>query len=137
MTGALEIGGETSNALIPFNVNSQSTRQRFWDGQDQTWRDDISILHGNHLLQFGVLYQRNFDYHERNDNGGGILNQPVNISTSGSGINYNGYEPAICPTATSVGRLPSTSISTYKLSILKCWELSPSRRISIPAAARI
>ena len=113
LTGALEIGGETSNALIPFNVNSQSTRQRFWDGQDQTWRDDVSILHGNHLLQFGFLYQRNFDYHERNDNGGGILNEPVNISTSGSGINYNGYQPAICPTATSVGCLPSTSINTY------------------------
>ncbi len=95
--GALEIGGETSNALIPFNVNSQNTRQRFWDGHDQTWRDDMSILHGNHLLQFGFLYQRNFDYHERNDNGGGILNQPVYIISSGGGINYNGYVPANLP----------------------------------------
>ena len=118
-------------------MNSQSTRQRFWDGQDQTWRDDISILHGNHLLQFGFLYQRNFDYHERNDNGGGILNQPVNIITSGSGINYNGYQPAICPTATSVGCLPSTTINTTTLSIPKCWESCLSPRISIPAAARI
>src|SRR5208282_1543782 len=39
--GALEIGGESggtggtgSTALIPYNVNNQSTRQRFWDGHD-------------------------------------------------------------------------------------------------------
>ena len=40
--GALEIGGETAstNALIPYNVNSQSVRQRFWDGQDHAFRDD-------------------------------------------------------------------------------------------------
>ncbi|HXN65983.1 MAG TPA: carboxypeptidase regulatory-like domain-containing protein [Candidatus Acidoferrales bacterium] len=97
--GALEIGGETATPLVPFNVNSQSTRQRFWDGQDHTVRDDISILHGNHLLQFGVLYQRNFDYHERNDNGGGILNQPVYIISSGTGINYAGYIPSTVPAA--------------------------------------
>ena len=83
--------------MIPFNVNSQSTRQRFWDGHDQTWRDDISILHGNHLLQFGFLYQRNFDYHQRNDNGGGILDQPVYQITSGGGVNYSGYIPANLP----------------------------------------
>ncbi len=33
--GALEIGGESTGALIPYNVNTQSTRQRFWDGQDK------------------------------------------------------------------------------------------------------
>src|ERR1700683_4037825 len=121
--GALEIGGETTTPLVPFNVNSQSTRQRFWDGHDQTWRDDISILHGNHLMQFGFLYQRNFDYHERNDNGGGILNEPVYISASGSpGINYsttttNNYLPApVCATSTSTNCIPSGETSTfYKL----------------------
>ena len=120
--GALEIGGESATgSLIPFNVNSQSTRQRFWDGHDQTWRDDISILHGNHLLQFGGLYQRNFDYHERNDNGGGILNQPVYISSSGSGINFNNvatnnYLPApVCVSGTlTTNCIPSSSISGYE-----------------------
>ena len=35
--GAIEIGGESAglNALIPYNVNTQNTRQRFWDGQDK------------------------------------------------------------------------------------------------------
>ena len=120
MTGALEIGGESSNALIPFNVDSQDTRQRFWDGHDQTWRDDMSVLHGNHLLQFGGLYQRNFDYHERNDNGGGILDQPVNISSNGSGINYsnvaaNNYLPApTCTASVLANCIPSSSITGYE-----------------------
>ncbi len=75
--GALEIGGETSNALIPYNVNTQSVRQRFWDGQDKTVRDDVTMIHGNHLFTFGGTYERNFDYHLRNDNGQGIMNATV------------------------------------------------------------
>ncbi|MBV9406079.1 MAG: hypothetical protein JO211_12105, partial [Acidobacteriaceae bacterium] len=79
---ALEIGGEflstgnvrgaSRNALIPYNVNTQDTRQRFWDGKDKNLRDDVNSLHGNHLIQFGGAYQRNYDYHLRNDNGAGI-----------------------------------------------------------------
>jgi hypothetical protein len=66
--GALEIGGESSSALIPYNVNTQSTRQRFWDGHDNLVRDDVSMIKGNHLFQFGGTYQRNWDYHTRTDN---------------------------------------------------------------------
>jgi len=51
--GALEIGGESSAALIPYNVNTQSVRQRFWDGQDKMVRDDVSKIKGNHLFGFG------------------------------------------------------------------------------------
>ena len=58
--------------LAPYNVNTQNVRQRFWDGQDNFFRDDITVLHGNHLFQFGGQYQRNWDYHQRTDNGGGI-----------------------------------------------------------------
>ena len=67
--GAVEIGGESSNALIPYNVDTSSTRQRAWDGHDQFYRDDLSLLHRNHQFQFGVSYQRDFDYYTRNDNG--------------------------------------------------------------------
>jgi hypothetical protein len=84
--GAVEIGGETSNALIPYNVNTQNARQRFWDGQDHTVRDDLSLIHGNHLLQFGGLYQRNFNYHQRNDNGNGVMNSVVYQVVNGGGI---------------------------------------------------
>ncbi len=102
--GALEIGGETgsgatgANALIPYNVNSASVRQRFWDGQDHTFRDDISQLHGNHLFQFGGSYERNYDFHGRDDNGTNVLTQIVYQVGSGSGVNFSGYYPSGLPT---------------------------------------
>jgi Carboxypeptidase regulatory-like domain len=82
--GLLEIapagtGGtaESTAALIPFNVNTQSVRQRVWDGQDKMLREDLTWVQGNHLLQFGGLYQRNYDYHTRTDNGSTVNNQVV------------------------------------------------------------
>ena len=85
--GAVEIAtptdtnAETSGtgALIPYNVNTQSTRQRTWDGQDKTIRDDITWVKGNHLFQFGGFFQRNVDYFSRTDNGTTISNQMDDI----------------------------------------------------------
>jgi hypothetical protein len=105
--GAIEPGGESAatNALLPTNINSQSTRQRFWDGHDQFYSDNLSLLHGNHLFQFGGSYLRNFDYHERNDNGVGIDTYPTYQLTNGSGIPASGYP-------TPVG-LASSQATTY------------------------
>ena len=109
--GALEIGGETGagatglNALIPYNVNTQNVRQRFWDGQDKMLRDDITKIRGNHLLTFGGQYQRNFDYHLRNDNGQGIMNSPVYQIARGGGLLYpDAYRPT---------GVPSSQVNTY------------------------
>ncbi|MBV8831367.1 MAG: carboxypeptidase regulatory-like domain-containing protein [Acidobacteriaceae bacterium] len=96
--GAVEIGGESANALIPMNVDAQDARQRFWDGKDKTIRDDVSWLKGNHLVQFGGQYQRNFDYHQRNDNGAGIFAANVYQIANGAGINYTNYIPGNVPT---------------------------------------
>ncbi|HKU27979.1 MAG TPA: hypothetical protein VJQ54_21100, partial [Candidatus Sulfotelmatobacter sp.] len=84
--GALEIeSGESKlQSLIPYNVNTQQTRTRFWDGKDHMFRDDLSMLKGNHLFQFGGIYQHNFNWHQRTDNGGGINYQPVYILGAGS-----------------------------------------------------
>ncbi|WP_263350653.1 TonB-dependent receptor [Acidicapsa acidisoli] len=76
--GALEPFGESATkALVPFNVDTQDIRTRFWDGEDHFLRDDVSFLRGNHLLQFGGQYQHNFNYHQRTDNGGGINFTPT------------------------------------------------------------
>src|SRR5262249_22183966 len=88
--GTLEIGGATSNPLIPYNVNSQSVRQRFWDGQDKMLKDDVTWIKGNHLIQFGGMYARNYDYHMRTDNGQGINNAVVYQSTANN-INFGGF----------------------------------------------
>ncbi len=106
--GALEIGGESTNALIPFNVNTQSVRQRFWDGHDQIYKDDLTVIKGNHLIQFGGSYQRNFDYHTRTDNGNGINNAIVYQSTSAA-ISSSGFSPY---TPTTVASTQTSSYAT-------------------------
>jgi hypothetical protein len=103
--GALEIGGETSSALIPYNVNNQNTRQRFWDGHDSLYKDDLTKIMGNHVIQFGGNYGRNFDYHARNDNGQGINTSPVYQVGSGSGIQYS--------SANYPANLPSSQVSKW------------------------
>jgi hypothetical protein len=97
--GTLEIGGENSSALIPYNVNSQSVRQRFWDGQDKMVKDDLTWIKGNHLVQIGGMYSRNFDFHSRTDNGQGINNAIVYQSTSAN-INFGTFSyPLAVPAA--------------------------------------
>ena len=101
---ALEPFGEThSEALAPYNVNTQQTRTRFWDGKDHFFRDDVSWSKGTHLLQFGGQYQHNWNYHQRTDNGGGINYYPVyqlggtsgpgnvNMALLGTGIANNNF----------------------------------------------
>ena len=98
--GALEIWGETQGtALIPFNVNTQSIRTRFWDGQDNSVRDDVTILHGKHLFTFGGAYSRNWDWHSRSDNGGGINFTPTyqlgeNTTVGGGNVDFSSTLPA-------------------------------------------
>lgn len=110
LNAALEIGGETVNALQPYNVNTQQVRQRFWDGQDKSIRDDVTWIHGNHLITAGGQYQRNFDYHQRTDNGGGIMNQPVDQIGPSSG-----FAPGVnFPTQYIPTGVPTAQYSTYE-----------------------
>src|SRR6266536_685894 len=98
--GALEIApagttssAESVNALIPYNVNNQSTRQRVWDGQDKMIRDDVTWVKGNHLFQFGGQFQNNFNYHTRTDNGSTINNQVV-YQIASNQISFTGSIPS-------------------------------------------
>jgi Carboxypeptidase regulatory-like domain len=99
LEGALEPLGESKlQNLSPYNVNTQQTRTRFWDGHDQMFRDDVNMLKGNHLFAFGGTYQHNFNWHQRTDNGGGINYQPVyqlgTTSNAGNGIDMTGFNAA-------------------------------------------
>jgi hypothetical protein len=107
--GALELdaGQSATQDLGPFNVNNQQIRRRFWDGHDQMFRDDISMLKGNHLFQFGGTYQRNWDYHQRNDSGGTINAFPVyslGNSTNGSGVGSGDYPCATTPSVSTTAK---------------------------------
>jgi hypothetical protein len=92
-SGASNAIAETSTAaqvLSPYNVNTQSVRQRFWDGKDAMFKDDVTIVKGQHVMQVGGLYQRNLDYHMRTDNGNGVNNQIV-YQVGSSGVNFGNF----------------------------------------------
>jgi hypothetical protein len=88
--GAVEIGGESRNSLNPYNVNSQDVRQRFWNGHDYFLSDNVSLLKGHHLFQFGGSYQRINDTHGRDDNGVGINTSTV-YHANGANVNTGAY----------------------------------------------
>jgi hypothetical protein len=95
--GALEPFGESRDQVLsPYNVNTQQTRTRFWDGKDHMFRDDLTMLKGNHLFQLGGIYQHNFNWHQRTDNGGGINYQAVYQlgTTAGAGTGVSLTPPA-------------------------------------------
>jgi Carboxypeptidase regulatory-like domain len=108
LSAALEPFGETTHGketLAPYNVNTQQTRTRFWDGKDNFIRDDISWLKGTHFFQFGGQYQRNWNYHTRTDNGGGINYYPVDLlgqnGANGAGnVDFTQLGPAFVASGT-------------------------------------
>jgi hypothetical protein len=103
--GAIEIAGDNANSLVPYPVDRGSALTRFWDGQDHMFRDDLSLIHGNHLFQFGGSYQRDFDKHQRDDNGVNILSSVVYQINSGSGI--------AMPSAFIPSTVPANQVSTW------------------------
>ncbi len=55
------------------------------------------MLKGNHLFTFGGAYQRNWDWHQRSDNGGGINYQAtyqLGDSAGGGLVNFSATNPA-------------------------------------------
>ncbi len=119
--GAIEISpasttAETANALIPYNVNTQSVRERFWDGQDWYYKDDLTLSHGNHVFQFGGLFQHNFNYHTRDDNGSGTFNNPVFLVSSGdSGVTIgSAFQPMPCTASVVTNCLPTNQVSKWQ-----------------------
>jgi hypothetical protein len=104
--GALEIfsgqvNGEV-NDLGPYNVNTQDARTRYWDGHDNMLRDDLSLLHGNHLFQFGGTYQHNWNQHQRTDNGGGINYAPTYMLGNGADGSGLAKDLGICTVTTDI-----------------------------------
>jgi hypothetical protein len=86
---AIEPFGESrTTVLAPYNVDTQNTRTRFWNGKDHFVSDDVTLQRGSHLLHVGGQYQHNFNYHQRTDNGAGINYYPVYLvgDSSGSGL---------------------------------------------------
>ena len=103
--GAIEPFGEYSTTVLsPYNVDSQNVRTRIWDGHDHFLGDNVTMLEGNHLIQFGGQYEHNFAFHNRSDNGGGInysTTYQLGDSSGGGLVNLSGLAAAGVPTSSS------------------------------------
>ncbi len=78
---AIDLGG-----LLPYEVNRNNSLSRYWNGQDKVLKDDLSLVQGNHLFQFGGAYTRWFLQHQRNDNGLNMTTTPTYLLGAGEGI---------------------------------------------------
>ncbi len=107
INGAVGIGGESSNALIPLNINTQQARNRLWDGHDYSYRDTLSWLKGTHLFQFGGEYFHQHWKFDRYDNVVGGLTQLVD-DVSSSGVHFDeNFRPVACSDTVTTNCLPS------------------------------
>jgi hypothetical protein len=99
-------GDLTNNVLSPYNVDSQDTRTRTWDGKDNFFSDNVTKLKGDHLIQIGGQFQHNFNYHLRTDNGASINYQPLYLIGDGNGagnVAFTGTYSATTPCAAGAG----------------------------------
>ena len=112
---ALVPGGDTVNALVPLNIDTQNSRTRMWNSHGLDLRDDASWVRGNHLLQFGGSFKHTWVFFRRDD---GQQNSQKTLqyfmgNTIG-GISFpSTVRPAPCATSTSSDCLPSSQNSNW------------------------
>ena len=123
--------------LGPYNVNNQNIRTRFWDGHDQMFRDDLSMLKGNHLFQFGGIYQHNFNWHQRNDGGGFINEYPVYSLGNGTARWGSRQSLPVCSFTHVVNGMQLPTSPTATPLPRRHWASFPSRIKPSPVLARI
>ena len=89
---ALELG------LLPYETARGNALSRYWNGHDYVVRNDLSLVHGSHLFQFGGTFTRWLLQHQRNDNGLNMITTPTYVVGSGEGIaTPAAYIPANVP----------------------------------------
>jgi hypothetical protein len=86
--------------LLPYETARGNSLSRYWNGQDKVFKNDVSIIHGNHLYQLGGTYTRWFLQHQRNDNGLNMITMPTYFVGLGEGIRTpTTYIPSTVPAA--------------------------------------
>ncbi|MGH9404247.1 MAG: carboxypeptidase regulatory-like domain-containing protein, partial [Terriglobia bacterium] len=119
LTAPIEVGGESTSALIPIILRTQDARQRLWDGHDWDYRDNLSWMKGTHFFQFGGEFMHDWWHFDRYDDvTGGLANSVVDQITAGSTINFSApntpYQPIPCSAAVTTNCLPSSELGSWK-----------------------
>ena len=113
--GAIEIDGESTNALIPINVDTQNSRNRAWYEHNYDYRDELAWVKGSHFFTFGGDYLHEWWHFNRYDNVVGGLTNLVYLVNGGSVQMTPDFQPQDC----STGRSPC--IDTSDPSELNTW----------------
>jgi len=114
-SAALVPGGDTVNALVPINIDTQNSRNRLWNSHGLALRDDASWLRGKHLLRFGGSFNHTWAYFQRDD---GQLNSQKTLqyfmgNTIG-GISFpSSVRPPACSATVTTNCLPANQNSTW------------------------
>ncbi len=112
---ALVPGGDTVNALVPVNIDTQGSRNRLWNSHGLAVKDDLSWLRGKHLLRFGGTFNHTWAYFQRDD---GQLNSQKTLqyfmgNTIG-GLSFPiSIRPPACSAVVTTNCLPSSQNSTW------------------------
>lgn len=101
----------------PVNLSTQAARYRVSDEKKWYLAEDLSLIHGNHLFQFGGAWYLNHDYFVKSDNfAGGLTAGPmmyVESAGNGSGLYMNmssKYQPTVCSASVSTGCIQSSDL---------------------------
>ena len=94
--GAVEIDGESTDALIPVNIDTQDSRNRAWYEHNYDFRDELTWVKGTHLFQFGGDILHEWWHFNRYDNVVGGLTNLVYEMDDGSVLMTPQFQPRPC-----------------------------------------
>ncbi len=120
--GPIEIDGESTNALIPINVDTQSSRQRTWQEHNYDFRDDLIWVHGNHVFDFGGDVLHEWWHFDRYDNVVGGLTVPVTEVDNGSVNITSDFIPQACVGTAAGATATSQCIDYNSPSEINTWK---------------
>jgi hypothetical protein len=111
----LEIDSESTQALQPINVDTQNSRNRAWYEHNWDYRDELTWLKGNHLVQFGGEMLHEWWHFDRYDNVVGGLTTLIDEISQTSIAMTPSFQPQDC----STGKTPC--IDTSKSGQVGTW----------------
>jgi len=112
-SAALELGGNSTNGLVPINLNTTGARTRLWNGHNLDFRDNVSWQKGNHLVRIGGTFSHAAVNFFRDDSQVGLV-EPADLITQTSGLNIPAnYRPPTCTSTLTTNCLPSNQNSNW------------------------
>jgi hypothetical protein len=110
---ALELGGNSTNGLVPINLNTTGARTRLWNGHNINFRDNVSWQKSNHLIRVGGTFGRANVNFFRDDGQVGLV-EPAYLITQTSGLNIPAtYRPPTCSSTLVSNCLPSNQNTNW------------------------